>query len=223
MNDLSTVNARLEMLSELALDYAVLLMCVSILTVALLELLKAVFSMRRRFHSRRLAELFSAEPGLVAKVVEIAAAGDRKALCEQRTEAFISRLQEVAQIVVRNAESHADLFRFLTKRTELPAEPDATRSDAENRRILRPVKVRLDAFSLSMVSTWAWRNQVCAVNSAACLLFYALGGELNCEAEMFPRAAASILGGMASPFAKDLVIALAGLRWRVMGGPLGGP
>ena len=64
---------------------------VSVVTVALLEFVKELFQLRRRYHVKQLSTLFD-ETDLIEKMVEVAAAGNQTALCSQHADQFVLTL-----------------------------------------------------------------------------------------------------------------------------------
>lgn len=74
---------------------------------------------------------------------------------------------------------------------------------------------KLDAFQTRVEYLWARANQTAAIATGAALFYYVLSQTQDIsKVNMFTRIAISVLAGMISPFAKDVVTALAGLRTR---------
>ncbi len=165
-----------------------------------------------------------------------------KALYDQPTGKMMGQLQAAANVTLDFPTVYPSLYNFLASGSAivdgtsdqqkwmnfaprlaqgLPGE-DAVRAafEAESRestqaraRLGNLVTRKLDAFQTRVEYVWARTNQTVAIATGGALFYYVLGqtpGVSNVNT--FTQIVISVLAGMISPFAKDVVTALAGLR-----------
>lgn len=202
-----------ESLAEGILSWALVLAAVAAVTVAVLELLKGLVRARLFFHRRKL-EAWMPEEAPRDLMIELAVGSqDPRALYNQRTETMTSNILSVAVTVIENPKEFPDLFKALVGRSTTGLLPgNADRLDpATAKRFRRLVTRKIDAFRLDTEYRWMRWNQILAVVGAIVLLTFLL-----CDSAIDPatKVVIAILGGVLSPLAKDLAVALAGLRVR---------
>lgn len=223
------------------LDWALILAAVAAITMALLEVVKALFSARRHYHERRIRAWLSDEGRLSElMMLAIGGGGTAQALFDQPTNKMMGQIQAAANTALDFPQRYPALYEFLTaqpgqggdtpdeevwrafcERIERGEKIDVNNPDVEamisaatraRARLDHFVARRLDAFQTVTEYRWARANQFIAVAGATIFLLYLF---LTNAREFSPFVVvAAIFGGMMSPLAKDVVTALSDLRAR---------
>ena len=231
--------AIVEQFSQNILRYAVLLAAVGTITMALIELVKNVASLRMRFNRWR-----------VRKWAGGSALGELEALCvgsarlekgssvlyDQPTEKMMGQLQAAANLALDFPYRYQALYRFLTgSGSELSgdaklwydyaeavvegrARDEDARPAAQARARLGALVARsLDSFQNGTQYLWASLNQRVAVVAAGAFIFWLLfvmPDTKEVKFDLFRALVLAFFGGLVAPFAKDVVSALSGLTAR---------
>lgn len=247
--------AAVQGIASLLSSYAVPLVAVGIVAMALQEAAKKVFDLRTRFHAHRVAGLFKQAAGCdshgalsellqlttgvpapqarataarllgesrEAPVSHVGAATAR-AVFELDTPQMIASMQRAADVALSSPTVYGPLFQFLTRgasdedrahwlsaSVKPPASAEASRQSASALSRLRQSATQVfAAFETTTQSTWANRNQLCAQVLGVVIMVYVLA-ELRTQGDLKGAMIVplSVVGGILSPFAKDLVSAL---------------
>lgn len=239
----SPVAGTLDIVAGQILDYALLLAAIGTITMALLELVKALISWRKRFHRRRIERWLRAasDPQAVHDQLLLLAAGgieNVNVLYDQPTAKLLGQLQAAANVALDFPARYRDFYDFLTatpqsrdgvqdqrtwrafsearlsgKRRTAGDDGDARAAAQARARLGNLVARKLDALQNKIEYDWARYNQASSVISGALLL----GAILLHEKPQMHAGMMMLLaltGGMVAPFAKNVVSALTGLRAR---------
>lgn len=162
-----------------------------------------------------------------------------RVIYDQPTEKLLGQIQAAANIALDYPIIYTHFYTFLTRGSEQsdgdlwleyvkePSMPDVTyeqrsrdqrsREASQARaRLSNLIARRLDAFQTKLEYFWARGNQLAAVILGAAIFWYAIL-QLDLQTEDMQKAAPfrliiiSLLSGLVSPFAKDIVSALSGL------------
>ncbi|HJQ35838.1 MAG TPA: hypothetical protein VKB93_01735 [Thermoanaerobaculia bacterium] len=222
------------------LDWALVLAAVATITMALLELLKAILAVRRRYHERRIRTWLG--PGDTygeMMMLAVGGGGAPQALFDQPTNKMMGQIQAAANTALdfpdrypafytfltvepgtRAATSDQDIWREFCARVERGEriDPENTEFSADVSRATRArarldhfVARRLDAFQTVTEYLWARGNQAVAVAGATIFLLFLLAAHRPLNVGLVVIA---FFGGTISPLAKDVVAALGDLRTR---------
>jgi hypothetical protein len=131
---LGTLPLQIEGIAGRILDYAILLAAVGTVTMALVELLKGLFFLRRLFHRYMLDRWLAAAPDPVragAELTILAAGGQDNSgiLCDQPTARMMGQVQAAANVALDFPDRYPALFGFLASAPS--AHVKAAASDAE--------------------------------------------------------------------------------------------
>ena len=262
--------------SDFILRYAVALAAVGALSMGLLEAIKAVFSLRDRFHLRLVRGWVETAPlpaSLLAQLPPSPSARERPSLPgEPRARVYgdlirlttgesvkedahavriewlpwdigaanalfalelprmLGQIQEAVDVALASPNLVPELYVFLTagaadrdvlswyEWAQQPpvgsaSNPQLAKDQADTyTRLRQHVRRRLDALQLTASYRWQTGNQIAAVAVGAVLLYVSLLYLAGPKANVFLLLAASLIGGLMAPVAKDLVIALKRVR-----------
>jgi hypothetical protein len=209
------------------LQWALILTAVATITMALLELVKAVSFARPLYHRFRLQRWLRGARAY-EQLITLAVGGDAKpnALLDQPTNKMMGQVQAAVSVALDFPDRYSDLYSFLTDLTGsdgtvwrefcaaleagTPTDAQLTAATRARARIDHFVARKLDAFQTVTEYIWARANQFIAVaGSTAFLLIIIAPGAKTFSWRIVIGA---IFGGMIAPLAKDVVSALSGLR-----------
>ena len=222
------------------LEWALVLAAVATITMALLELVKTLLAVRRRYHQRRVrAWLASTDSYDEMMTLAIGGGGTPNALFDQAANKMMGQIQAAANTALDFPDRYPAFYRFLTaelgtraatrdediwrefcERVERgdrlnPDDPDdsaeVSRATRARARLDHFVARKLDAFQTVTEYVWARGNQTVAVAGATIFLLVLMMGHRPFNWQMVLVA---LFGGMISPLAKDVVAALGDLRAR---------
>lgn len=221
-------------------DWALLLAAVAAITMALLELAKAILRLRPKYHRWRLRSWLR-EGGTIKElfILAVGDAGTPNALLDQPTDKMMGQIQAAAQTALDFPLSFPALYTFMTREPSAegaaPAEEvdaeiwrrfcarveEGGKLDSESTEVTRATRARarldhftarkLDAFQTVTEYIWSRFNQVVAVVGATAFLIFLFTSQGKLSAT---TVATAFFGGMLSPLAKDLVTALSGIAAR---------
>ena len=202
--DLLALSTVIEGVSGRILDYALLLAAVGTITMALVELLKAVTRARLFFQRRMIAAWTGGSGAVESELLALAAGGPDSAasLYDQPSGKMMGQIQAAANVALDFPTVYPALYGFLTEGSSMvgatsdrdrwktfaarmseappPAgergavDVDARASTQARARLGNLVTRRLDALQTRIDYRWARLNQTVAVIGGAALLFYAL-------------------------------------------------
>jgi hypothetical protein len=194
-------------LVKFILRYAVTLAAISALAMALIEMFKALFSWRDRFHKKRLLA------------------------CALSLDKMMGQVQDAADTTMSNPSLYPELYILLTRGARLEdvtnwrtwaneppvrsaADAALAKTQADTYARLRQfIRRRLDAFQVTASYRWQTGNQVASILLGSLLLFGSLVYLAGLSWKNSPiLILASLIGGIMAPVAKDLVIALKRVR-----------
>lgn len=222
------------------LEWALVLAAVATMTMALLELLKALLAVRPLYHRRRIHSWLGDEDVLAQLMtLAVGGGGTANALFDQPTNKMMGQIQAAANTALDFPDRFPAFYRFLTaqpgRREGMPDEeiwrefcagveqgramdpqaPEAaayvSRATRARARIDHFVARKLDAFQTVTEYRWARGNQFVSVTGATIFLLFLLSAHASLTWRMVLTA---LFGGMISPLAKDVVSALSDLRTR---------
>jgi hypothetical protein len=220
------------------LQWAMILAAVATITMALLELLKAVLAVRPLYHRKRVQTwLASGDAYGEMMMLAVGGGGTPNALFDQPTNKMMGQIQSAASTALDFPNRYPSFYSFLTvqpgTRQETPDEsiwrhfcervergdridPEDADDSAEVSRATRAraridhfVARKLDAFQNVTEYRWARGNQAVAIAGASIFLLFLLKDHITWRVVL-----AAFFGGMISPLAKDVVSALGDLRAR---------
>ena len=229
----------IEELVGLILDHALALAAIATLSMALLELVKALISARRRYHEHAVGKWIADSPSAAdarRQLLLLAAGGAEgaAALYNQATEKMMGQIQAAMTLALDFPHRYPALYAFATAAAEPTAqthpaeswkalceriekegpiqEPSAAdRAATQSRSLLEQLVARkLDSFQITTEFRWARINQALSIFIAVGLLLWMLPG----EGLTFSRFALAVAGSLLAPFAKDVVSALSGIKVR---------
>ncbi len=247
---LRMMSTNLDALSEHVTETALLLAAVAAVSMAFLELVKALSRARMFFHRRQIRGWIEDQAGKEGRdrvwnellTLSAGVPGNEGALFDQPTGKMMGQIQAAVNIALDFPTRYVALYDFLravpggeppdgdgrrwmrftaakygfTPEDSPPSpeawpERDSRQASAERALLGNLVSRKLDALQTRIEYVWARANQSLSVLLGAGLLLYLLlqGNEWNITPQ---SVVLSLLGGMISPFAKDIVSALAGLR-----------
>jgi hypothetical protein len=208
----------LESVAGLVLDYALVVAAVGTMSMAIVELIKAILPVRLFYHWRMvdhwISRSFDAPEDRQAAWTELlsltAGRGDLWAVwTDQPNEKMCVQLQSAARIVVDAPASAYPRLRCLLGSTE-----SATPLSEEDRDVLNQLISKRHIEMLQGRIEWWWTrgNQLTAMLFSGLLLWL---GAIQLDS-LGPVQALSIaiLGGIAAPFAKSVADALMGSKFR---------
>ena len=162
-----------------------------------------------------------------------------RAIFDQPSEKMLGQIQAAANVAMDYPNIYRNFYTFLTRGSETtPSIPgqqsdkdvwmnfvtepskdtDAQRSRQASQaraRLTNLVARKLDAFQTNLEYWWARLNQTVAIFLGAAIFWYAIHQTVDVsKIDYFTLVVMSALGGLVSPFAKDIVSALSGLRTR---------
>ena len=232
-----------EGIAGIILSYAVVLAAIATITMALLELFKVVFSARRRFHERRLAE-WVRSPAAMDELLELTVAdrGSAQALYDQPTDRMMAQIQAAAGVALDFPQRFPALFGFIASTSRAPAsaadgggtiEPsdaetwrefsardvDATDVTPELRKATQ-ARARLENLAQRKLDAFQTRTEYMWARNNQYVAVFAAGVFIffalyNGLGDLLQVAVLSAVGGMVAPVSKDVVTALTNLRARV--------
>ena len=145
-------------------------------------------------------------------------------------ERMMGQIQSAADMALNTPAKYGPLYKFLTSGAsdddvaawlksadEMPQGPNVDRRDAKARadlysRLNQAAKRKLDAFQLFTEQRWVNRNQAAANTVGVLIMFFALWTVWTDHRNLWMIVPLSLIGGMLSPIAKDIVAALRKVR-----------
>ncbi len=241
MDDVARViEAALKAVDDYSFGFLVALSGVGIITMALLQLFKDLLPSRRIFQ-RNWFENWLAEASTAQKLganaaqqsltqlVDLATAGDDKALFDLPVEQFTGQINAAVQAVLDQPDQYQTLVRLLAQRANdkdvkllFKKRPTAGAALAQyleaRNRVTRQIQRTLDAVQIAMSNSWKrllhWLSVlVSAAIIGAALTIYG-GPEIWLGPTYGYALAAALLGAFIAPVARDLVSAIQNLRSR---------
>jgi hypothetical protein len=215
------------------LSYALILAAVATITMAFLELIKAVFKLRFKYHLSKVQKWIHDDKAFEQLIVLTVAKKDaEEALFDQPTDKLMAQIQAAANIAVDFPDTYPALYEFfacnpldqggldsdaaiwknfisqtlVTPDAKSPLVQRATRARTS---IDHFVSRRLDAFQTRTEYLWARKNQYWSVAASTLFLTVLL---VYIGVPLVWAILLAGFGGMMAPFAKDIVTALSGLR-----------
>lgn len=230
----------IEVWSSQALGLAVVLAAIGTITMALLELLKAVTRARLFFHRFMIARWVGKDRTDILKELLVLVAGgtaDAVGWYDQADDRLIASLEAAAVIALNYPLSYPLTYKFLVisadddsaaweKASDLALQPlpeDANlratslatlqRGNEARLRLGNLVQRKIDVLSSRLEWTWSRLNQLAAllVGILMTLFFLSLRDNTAPAIDCVAKVICAILGGLIAPFAKDIVSALSGL------------
>jgi len=220
------------------LQWALILTAAATITMALLELVKAVTFARPKYHRFRLQRWLRNPPAyaqlLMLSIGDIA---KPNALFDQPANKMMGQIQAAAGVAIDFPDRFPEVYAFLTRQAGADAEvwkefclsvanrdPSVPLTPAEQlkadtlltaatrarARIDHFVARKLDAFQTVTEYVWARANQVLAVLATTAFLIFIVK-DAN-QAVTWRVIISAFFGGMIAPLSKDVVSALSGLR-----------
>jgi len=118
-NTLSAMAQQLDVVAGQILDYALLLAAIGTVTMALLELIKALARWRKRFHRRQIANWLATATTRAAlhdQLLLLAAGGTENAdvLYDQPTGKLMGQIQAAANVALDFPERYKSFYDFIT-------------------------------------------------------------------------------------------------------------
>jgi hypothetical protein len=243
------IETALQAIDRNAFALLVALSGVGIVTMALLQLVKDLLPSRRAFQRRWFERWFmaSADRAMVGpsragdalrSLIDLATAGDAKALYDLPVEQFAGQINAAVQSVLDYPERYGDVMRILAQRADpedieglckgRPAEKDQEGEKEyqaaidgylqQRNRVAQHIQRSLDAIQIAMGGRWRAILQWLSVMVSTVIIMAALtvyGGREFWTGTHFAYALlAAVLGGFIAPVARDLVAAIESLRNR---------
>jgi len=235
------IEAALTAVDDYSFGFLVALSGVGIITMALLQLFKDLLPSRRVFQ-RNWFDNWLAEAAAAQKLsagaaqeaqrqlVDLATAGDDRALFDLPVEQFTGQINAAVQAVLDQPDQYQHLVRLLAQRANpkdlktlfVKRRPNAGAAlehymEARNR-VSRQIQRTLDAVQIAMSNSWKrllhWLSVVisAAIIGAALTIY---GGPDIWRGPTYGYAlATALLGAFIAPVARDLVSAIQNLRAR---------
>lgn len=216
------------------LSYAVALAAVGTIVMAILEMVKAVVAVRRRFNEREATRWIGPDLERWREFVALTTGGyeSKSALFDQPIEKLMAQIQAAANMAMDFPDRYPNLYNFLTRQPDARHPDDSKRwkthvekakalpmdrapSDDEREaakaraRLQNLVARQLDAFQTETQYRWARANQIASTAIGAIfigLVLYPARNQLGIDPSLIPVLA--LVGGMTAPVAKDVVAAL---------------
>lgn len=240
----AAVAGQLDIVAGQILDYALLLAAIGTITMALIELVKALLSWRQRFHRRRITRWLHTAPDPQAahmQLLLLAAGGAENAdvLYDQPTGKLMGQIQAAANVALDFPTRYRAFYDFLTatpqaregaqdqrlwrefSEARMSERRRATRADDTQARSAAQARARLGNLVARKLD--ALQNKIeydwARYNQASSVISggILLGAILLHEKPLMHPGMMMLLsltGGMVAPFAKDVVTSLTGLRAR---------
>ena len=219
---------------------ATALAAVGIVSMATIEIVKALFKPRGAFQKRiflerlnECAEKHGANVHLAHKnIINLATAGDEEALFELQSAKFTGQINAAAQVAITYPAFYPDIIKILAFQAEFEDiervlnEPPSPESHdykdymASRNRVLNLIQRHLDALQISNESQWTQRLQIAAVAvSSAYILAAAIWYHTATPGTLTPKqiitwVIIAVIGGMVAPIARDLVSSLKKIKDR---------
>lgn len=244
--DLGAIAEAIKGVSNRILDYALVMAAVGTVSMALLELFKAVTRGRLFFHQGMVEQWIGKKGSIQIELLDLAVGGSENsnAFYDQPSEKMLGQIQAAANVALDFPTVYPSLYEFLTARSatvkqmadgerwkqfaprmsqgiplketeKAKFEADSRESTQARARLGNLVSRRLDALQTRIDYTWARLNQTVAIVGGACLLYAVLPAVADGNRiTAFGRIVTAVLGGLVSPFAKDLANRLSGLQVR---------
>jgi hypothetical protein len=116
MADTAPVATIIEAISSKTLDYALLLAAIGTLSMAFIELVKGVTSLRRRFHRRELSR-WMPDHACRSELLVLAAGGVQNAnvLFDQPTERMLGQIQAAANLSLEYPDRYPHVYKFFSQ------------------------------------------------------------------------------------------------------------
>ncbi len=116
MVDTTTAASVINGIAAHTLNYALLLAAIGTLAMAFIEMLKGVFSLRRIFHRKQVAEWVS-DSSTLNELLLLSAGGGRYAdvLYDQATERMMGQIQAAANLALEYPDRYPHIYAFFTK------------------------------------------------------------------------------------------------------------
>jgi len=241
MEDVARViEAALDAVDQYSFGFLVALSGVGIVTMALLQLFKDLLPSRRVFQRNWFENWLTEAAGAqklgtnaaqqsLTQLVDLATAGDDKALFDLPVEQFTGQINAAVQAVLDQPDQYQNLVRLLARRAnskdvkllfkKRPASGAALEHYMEARnRVTRQIQRTLDAVQIAMSNSWKrllhWLSvMVSAAIIGAALTIYG-GAEIWRGPTYGYALATALLGAFIAPVARDLVSAIQNLRSR---------
>jgi hypothetical protein len=216
------------------LKIAVILAAIATIVMALLEAVKAIawLRIRPRFHQRRLRLWMGQDAFDNVVALTVGDMNDVDALVDQPTNKVMAQVQAAANIALDFPQMNAPLYDVLTRGTsdaqtwlefskqlpksqeELAGSADAMLATQARGRLDHLVARRLDALQTQTEYRWARGNQYVAFFVTVGFIAYLLRNNWT-AANWGLVPLLCIFGGVLAPVAKDVSVALTGLRTKV--------
>ena len=216
---------------EWLIAYVMLLAIVGAASMAIVELLKALFPVRRVHHGLALRWFFreefrdrgwltlfadvlfkhppaqKASPALRQMIALGAGSADLEPVwCDQSSTDFFNQCLDAADLALELPERYPDLARFLG----IPASGQRPADPPPDRRQLRHLAARrIESLRVSADWIWSRANQIVAMGLSSTAILW-LAQDLPWD--LPPKLITAGLGGLIAPFAKDLMTRLGEAR-----------
>ncbi len=228
------LNDATQSIGSAILSYAVALAAVGTIVMALIELVKAIFPIRRGFNKQQTRRWIGDDAGRWREFIALTTGGyaSLSALFDQPIEKLMAQVQAAANMAMDFPNRYPGLYTFLTRQPDAHHPEDAARwhkhvesakalaanqvpSDEEREaakaraRLQNLVARQLDAFQTETQYRWARYNQIASTVIGAAFIMFVLvpvHDQLHIHPVFIPFLA--LIGGMTAPVAKDLVTAL---------------
>jgi len=221
------------------LAYAILLAAIATITMALLELVKAVFYLRLLYHHLMIRRWLRKDSACYNQLVFLAVGENdsSSALFDQPTDKLMAQVQAASNVVFESPSSFPELYDFFTKGTDSYSTKDqltdsiiwkqftertVDENNINDRNLLQQatkartrldhfVARKLDGFQTLTEYRWARFNQFVSIVGAIIFIIVLLceSGNYYSPVQIFFL---SVFGGLIAPVAKDVVTALSNLR-----------
>lgn len=236
-----SIETALAAIDEHSFALLVALSGVGIVTMALLQLFKDLLPTRRWYQQQWFHAWFvecGATQGLgeskarqaLNSLVDLATAGNAKALFELPVEQFTGQLNAAVQAMLDYPDRYEPLLRILAQRVDpkdirvlakpRPAAAAALEQYLQCRnRVAQQIQRTLDAVQISMGSRWRTMLHWLSFGVSATVIFVALtlygrGTGFWTSERLGYAFVVAVLGGFIAPVARDLVAAIQNLRGR---------
>jgi hypothetical protein len=214
-------------------------LAISMIATAVVQLLKDLLPIRRKFQRRFLAKWFSdrlAQPakadthknliGAENDLIHLATGGDRSAFYDLEPAQLCGQMNSAAQIALAYPDRHPDLIRFLAPEADegdiqkivdssgaAPTDASAMNEvlDARNR-VTHHLQRSIDALQIAMGFRWKFWLQVIVYLICLFCAFVTLFAVKQGEYTIWEAIAVGIVAGFASPVISDFAAAIN--RWR---------
>lgn len=227
-------------LPQVVWPLALVTLAISTLATALVQLLKDLLPIRRRFQRRFLANWFSERLTAQSKstahkelidaetdLIHLATGGDRSAFYDLETPQLCGQMNAAAQMALAYPDRHPALLRFLAPEADerdmqsivqsasesMPSEGAQMNAvlDARNR-ITHHLQRSIDALQIAMGFRWKFYVQVVVYIICFAGAFVSLYAVKRGDYTLWEAIAVGIVAGFASPVISDIAAAIN--RWR---------